>query len=155
VLGNAATQPDLPETTVSLVELRTSQINGCGVCVDVHSRELKNAGDRATASQPSPAGGMSRISARPSAPPSDPVPGDVWDIAARHYTEAQLAALVLAITAINAWNRLNATTPELDEPFLTAASCSPSSSLRRPGSGTPTSPVTVSAAARSCLRSTT
>jgi AhpD family alkylhydroperoxidase len=60
-LGKAATKSDLPETTVSLAELRTSQIDGCGVCVDMHSRELKNAGDRATASLPSPSGGMSRI----------------------------------------------------------------------------------------------
>jgi alkylhydroperoxidase family enzyme len=43
----------------------------------------------------------------------DPVADDVWDIAARHYTEAELAALVLAITAINAWNRLNAATQQI------------------------------------------
>jgi alkylhydroperoxidase family enzyme len=40
----------------------------------------------------------------------DPVPDEVWDEAARHYTEPQLAALVVAIAAINAFNRVNATT---------------------------------------------
>ena len=44
---------------------------------------------------------------------SDPVPDDVWDSAARHYDETQLAALVLAIAAINAWNRLNVTTRQI------------------------------------------
>lgn len=44
---------------------------------------------------------------------ADPVPDDVWDEAARHYDETQLAALVLAIAAINAWNRLNVTTRQI------------------------------------------
>jgi alkylhydroperoxidase family enzyme len=43
----------------------------------------------------------------------DPVPDDVWDEAARHYDDAQLAALVLAIASINAWNRLNVTTRQI------------------------------------------
>jgi hypothetical protein len=37
----------------------------------------------------------------------------VWDEAARHYDDAQLAALVLAIASINAWNRLNVTTRQI------------------------------------------
>jgi alkylhydroperoxidase family enzyme len=41
---------------------------------------------------------------------SDPVPDDVWAEAARHYTEQELAALVLWIATANLFNRLNATT---------------------------------------------
>jgi hypothetical protein len=37
----------------------------------------------------------------------------VWDNAARHYDDAQLAALVLAIAGINTWNRLNVTTRQI------------------------------------------
>ena len=44
---------------------------------------------------------------------SDPVPDDVWDDAARHYDEPQLAALVLAIASINTWNRLNVATRQI------------------------------------------
>ena len=44
-IANAAKQADIPETTLYLVELRASQINGCGVCVDIHSRQLKHAGE--------------------------------------------------------------------------------------------------------------
>ena len=49
-----------------------------------------------------------RIADRP-----DPVPNDVWKEAARHYDEAQLAALVVAIAAINAFNRVNAATRQV------------------------------------------
>jgi alkylhydroperoxidase family enzyme len=41
------------------------------------------------------------------------VPDEVWEEAARHYREPQLAALVLSIATINAWNRINATTRQV------------------------------------------
>ncbi len=41
------------------------------------------------------------------------IPDAVWDQAARHYNEVQLAALVLAIASINAWNRVNAATRQI------------------------------------------
>ena len=79
-----------------------------------------------SASTRSPPGAMSRTSPRPSgrlsrsteaatrlADRPDPVPDDVWDNAARHYDEPQLAALVLAIAAINTWNRLNVATRQI------------------------------------------
>ena len=46
---------------------------------------------------------MTRIADRP-----DPVSDAVWAAAARHYDDADLAALVLTIAQINVWNRLNA-----------------------------------------------
>jgi AhpD family alkylhydroperoxidase len=125
-IATAAKQADIPETTLYLVELRASQINSCGVCVDIHSRELKHAGEpderinavavwrdasyftdaeRAALALTEAA---TRLADRP-----DPVPDDVWDNAARHYDDAQLAALVLAIAAINTWNRLNVTTRQI------------------------------------------
>ena len=51
---------------------------------------------------------MTRLADRP-----DPVPDDVWDEAARHYDEPQLAALILQISLINVWNRLNATVKQV------------------------------------------
>jgi alkylhydroperoxidase family enzyme len=44
---------------------------------------------------------------------ADAVPDEVWEEAARCYDEAQLAGLVLAIAAINAWNRLNVATRQI------------------------------------------
>jgi AhpD family alkylhydroperoxidase len=125
-IGNAVRQTDIPATTLYLVELRASQINGCGVCVDMHSRELKQAGEpderintvavwrdvsyftEAERAALALTEAATRLADRP-----DPVPDDVWDDAARHYDKAQLAALVLAIAAINAWNRLNVTTRQI------------------------------------------
>jgi alkylhydroperoxidase family enzyme len=51
---------------------------------------------------------VTRLSDRP-----DPVPDDIWDEAARHYDEQALAALVIEIVSINAWNRLNVATRQI------------------------------------------
>jgi AhpD family alkylhydroperoxidase len=125
-LGNAARQSGVPLTTLSLVEVRASQINGCSICVDMHSRELRNAGE--------PDERIFTIGAWREAPyftdaeraalalteavtrladQLDPVPDVVWDEAARHYDEGQLAGLVLAIAGINTWNRINAATRQV------------------------------------------
>jgi AhpD family alkylhydroperoxidase len=125
-LGNAAKQADLPAATLQLVELRASQINGCSVCVDVHARELKQAGEpdqriymvaawrdaayftaaeRAALALTEAA---TRMADRP-----NPVPDDVWEQAAAHYDDAQLSALVITIATINAFNRVNAITGQV------------------------------------------
>ena len=116
----------IPETTRYLIEMRASQINGCGVCLDMHSRELKHAGEpnerifTVAAWREAPyftdaeraalalTEAATRLADRP-----DPVPDEVWEEAARHYTEPQLAALVISIATINAWNRLQAVTRQI------------------------------------------
>jgi AhpD family alkylhydroperoxidase len=113
----------LPESTVHLVEVRASQINGCGPCIDIHSHQLKRAGEsderifaigawRDTAYYSDAeraalalAEAVTRVSDR-----SDPVPDEVWNEAARHYDEKALSALLIAIAGINVWNRLNCAT---------------------------------------------
>lgn len=44
---------------------------------------------------------------------SDPVPDEIWNEAARHYDEPQLASLVLYVAMTNVWNRLNVTTRQV------------------------------------------
>ena len=44
---------------------------------------------------------------------ADPVPDEVWDEAARHFDEQQLAGLVIAIGTVNLWNRINAATRQV------------------------------------------
>jgi alkylhydroperoxidase family enzyme len=56
---------------------------------------------------------VTRLADRP-----DPVPDDVWEEAARHYDETQLAALVLSIASINTWNRLNVATRQITGPWI-------------------------------------
>ena len=117
---------DVPRTTIELVNLRASQINGCAVCVDMHSRGLKKLGEQderifaVAAWREAPyyseaeraalalAEATTRLSDR-----CDPVPDDVWREAARHYSETALASLVLSIALVNVWNRLNAATRQV------------------------------------------
>jgi len=125
-LGASAANAGIPETTLYMTQLRASQINGCSICVDIHSRELEHAGESAERihtvavwretpyfSDAERAAlalteAATRLADRP-----DPVTDDIWDEAARHYSEPQLAALVVAIATINAFNRLNATTRQI------------------------------------------
>jgi AhpD family alkylhydroperoxidase len=125
-LGAAAREAGVPATTLYLIEVRASQINGCSVCLDMHSRELKAAGEpderifMVGAWREAPyftdaeraALALTEATTR-LADQSDPVPDEVWEEAARHYDEPELAGLVLAIAAINAWNRINAATRQI------------------------------------------
>jgi AhpD family alkylhydroperoxidase len=125
-VGKCVEKADLPATTVQLMHLRASQINGCSVCVDLHSRMLKNSGESeqrlfaVAAWRDAPyftdaeraalalTEAATRLSDR-----ADPVPDDIWEQAARHYGESQLAALVIAIAIINVWNRVNVATRQV------------------------------------------
>jgi AhpD family alkylhydroperoxidase len=125
-LGKATKKQGLPKSTIDLVHLRASQINGCGVCVVMHANDLKEGGasderifavaawrdadyftdaERAALALTE---AVTRIADRP-----DPVPDEVWNDAARHYAEPALAALLLEIASINVWNRLNVATRQV------------------------------------------
>jgi AhpD family alkylhydroperoxidase len=125
-LGASAEKGGLPAKTLGLVHLRASQINGCSVCVDMHPRMLKKAGETderlfaVAAWRDAPyftdaeraalalTEAATRLSDR-----ADPVPDEIWDEAARHYDEKALAALVIEIALINVWNRFNVTTRQV------------------------------------------
>jgi AhpD family alkylhydroperoxidase len=125
-LAASATKGDLPPDLVELVLLRASQINGCGVCVDMHTKGAKRDGEsderlhavaawRDTAyfspaerAALALAESVTRLSDRP-----DPVPDEVWDEAARHFDEMALASLLMTIGVINVFNRLNVATHQL------------------------------------------
>jgi AhpD family alkylhydroperoxidase len=110
----------VPQSTVELLGLRASQINGCAVCLDMHSRGARKAGETDER--------LSTLAAWREAPyfteaeraalalteagtrladRANPVPDEVFNEAAKHYDEQALAALIVAIAAINTWNRLN------------------------------------------------
>jgi len=120
-LSKAAQSGTVPDTTHKLIHLRVSQINGCSLCVDMHARELKDAGEKderiwgVGAWRESPyfsdaeraalalAESVTRLADRP-----DAVPDAVWTDAADRFDEQELASLLVSIAAINVWNRLNA-----------------------------------------------
>jgi alkylhydroperoxidase family enzyme len=123
-LAKSAEHGGVPKETMGLVHLRVSQINGCSVCVDLDFRfrkpEERNERVFAVAAwRDAPyftdaeraalalAEAVTRLSDRP-----DPVPDEVWNEAARHYNEPQLASVVLWIAMTNVWNRLNVSTKQ-------------------------------------------
>ncbi|MBC8101186.1 MAG: carboxymuconolactone decarboxylase family protein [Cytophagales bacterium] len=125
-LGASIKKTGVPAQTLGLVHVRASQINGCSVCVDMHTRDLKKLGEpderlfAVAAWRDAPyftdaeraalalAEAVTRLSDR-----EDPVPDTVWNEAARHYGERALAALILSIATVNLWNRLNAATRQI------------------------------------------
>jgi AhpD family alkylhydroperoxidase len=125
-LSKSATKVGISHRTLELLHLRASQINGCSVCVDMHSKGLQQAGETderifavgawreapyftdAERAALALTESVTRLADRP-----DPVPDDVWNAAAAHFSELQLAALVVDMAAINAWNRLNAATRQV------------------------------------------
>ena len=125
-LGNAVHKTGLSPQLIELVNLRASQLNGCSVCVEMHSRSLKAAGesderiwsvgawretpyyDEAERAALAVTEAATRLCDR-----ADPVPDEIWDEVSKHFDETQLAGLMLAIAQINVWNRLNASTRQM------------------------------------------
>jgi AhpD family alkylhydroperoxidase len=124
-VSKAASRARVP-INVELVHLRASQINGCSVCVDMHAKALRKAGESeervfavgAWRETPffSPAEraalelteALTRLADR-----GDAVPDALWDEVCEHFDEQQRAALVLDIGSINLWNRLNVATRQI------------------------------------------
>jgi AhpD family alkylhydroperoxidase len=122
-LIKAAHSAGVPRATMELAHLRASQINGCSPCVYNGAISAKKAGETderlfavaawretdlfsdAERAALALAESITRLADRP-----DPVPDQVWDEAAKHFDEKQLAGLILWVAMTNLFNRLNATT---------------------------------------------
>ena len=124
-LAKSTENSGVPAQTLALAHLRASQINGCGVCVDMSFRFKKpeetverlfavsawrdtpyfTDAERAALALSE---AVTRLSDRP-----DPVPDEVWNQAQRHFNEPQLAALTLHIAMTNVWNRFNVSTRQI------------------------------------------
>ncbi|MFJ5877509.1 carboxymuconolactone decarboxylase family protein [Streptomyces sp. NPDC093088] len=121
-LVKATRQGGVSEEILELVHLRASQINGCGFCVDYGAKNARKAGvsdeklfavaawrevpyfsdeERAALALAEHA---TRI-----ADSTDAVPDPVWDAAADHFDEKQLASIVLMVSLTNFFNRINVT----------------------------------------------
>jgi len=116
----------VPRATLELCHVRVGQINGCSVCVDMHSRALAKLGESharifmLAAWREAPyytdaeraalalAEAATRLCDR-----TDAVPDAVWQDAAAHFSEAALGALLVSIAIANVWNRLNVPTRQV------------------------------------------
>jgi AhpD family alkylhydroperoxidase len=124
-LAACAQKGPVPAATLGLVHLRSGQINGCSMCVDMHARLAEKQGEThermfaVAAWRESPyfndaeRAALALTEAATRLADSDGVADAIWDEAARHFDEAGLAQLVLNIALSNFFNRLNATTRQI------------------------------------------
>lgn len=118
--NEAAEAAGVPPSTIELIGLRASQINRCAACLDLHTRGARKAGETderlfsLSAWREAPyfteaeraALALTEVGCR-LADRATPIPDEAFDQVTECYDEPAFAALVVAITAINAWNRLN------------------------------------------------
>jgi AhpD family alkylhydroperoxidase len=120
-MNKAASSTDIPITTLHLVSLRASQINGCSWCIVDHSRELREegGGDERIAAvaawREAPfftareraalafVEAVTRVADRP-----EPVSDELWAEVSAVYSNREISALLFSIGTINVWNRINA-----------------------------------------------
>ncbi|WP_329565667.1 carboxymuconolactone decarboxylase family protein [Streptomyces sp. NBC_01003] len=118
--SKVVTDSTLPAATQELVKIRSSQINGCSFCTDMHTKDATAAGEDQTRLNMVAAWREAKVFTDAEraalelteqgtriADAGGGVSDEVWANAAKYYDEDQLAALVSLIALINAYNRVN------------------------------------------------
>lgn len=116
---------------LALVDIRASQINGCAWCLDMHSAEARDAGidqrkldlipawhetgDLFTAREQAAIAFAEEVTLISDGGVSD----EVWDMVRAEFDDKEIVSLVMAVGAINVWNRMNISmrTPIGPEPY--------------------------------------
>ncbi|CAM3919526.1 carboxymuconolactone decarboxylase family protein [Bordetella muralis] len=103
---------------LNLVDIRASQLNGCGFCLDMHVKQAKIQGERelrlhhvaiwreSTLFSPRERAALAWTEVLTHLP-AQGVPADIYERVRTQYSEKELTELSFAIMAINGWNRLN------------------------------------------------
>lgn len=111
-------QARLEPTLAHLVEVRASQINGCAVCLDMHARAAREAGEReerilmlnawreTKLFTPRERAALAWTEALTRIPEHG-VPDELYERVRGHFSEKELSDLTFQIMVINAWNRAN------------------------------------------------
>ncbi|MFC9469115.1 carboxymuconolactone decarboxylase family protein [Streptomyces coelicoflavus] len=122
--GKAVTDSTLPAATQELVKIRASQINGCGFCLDMHTKDAAKAGEtslrlnliaawrEAKVFTDAERAALELTEQGTRIADGSGVTDEAWAKAAEHYDEEQLTALVGLIAVINTYNRLNVITQQ-------------------------------------------
>ncbi|MES5816723.1 carboxymuconolactone decarboxylase family protein [Streptomyces sp. RG80] len=118
--GKAVSDSTLPHATQELVKLRASQINGCGFCTDMHTKDAVAAGETHERLHLVAAWREAKVFTEAEraalelaeegtriADGAGGVSDEVWANAKKHYDDDQLAALIASIALINMYNRFN------------------------------------------------
>lgn len=116
-----AARKGLDHTLYELVKIRASQINHCAFCIDMHTKDALASGESVERIVQLSAWDESRhfytakeiaalqLTEAVTVLTEGFVPDEVYDNAAKHFEEAELAQVIAAITVINAWNRFGVT----------------------------------------------
>ena len=118
--GKVVTDSTLPRATQELVKIRASQINGCGFCTDMHTKDAAHAGETSVRLNLIAAWREATVFTEAEraalelaeqgtriADAAGGVTDEAWANVAKHYDDDQLAALVSIIALINMYNRFN------------------------------------------------
>jgi AhpD family alkylhydroperoxidase len=117
-LSTAVAGGVIEERILDLVSLRASQINGCGFCVDMHTKQAKIHGERelrlhhlviwreSTLFEPRERAALAWTEVLTTLP-AHGVPDDVYERVRGEFSEKELSDLTYEVMAINAWNRAN------------------------------------------------
>ncbi|MFG1664732.1 carboxymuconolactone decarboxylase family protein [Streptomyces sp. Y7] len=110
----------LPTTIQELVKIRASQINGCGFCTDMHTKDAAEAGETVQRLHLVAAWREAKVFTEAEraalelaeqgtriADAAGGVTDEAWADAAKHFDEEQLVALISLLGVINAYNRIN------------------------------------------------
>ena len=123
--GKVVTDSALPTATQFLCMIRASQINGCGVCTDMHTKDAAHAEETSVRLNLIAAWREAKVFTDAEraalelteqgtriADAAGGVTDEAWANAAKHYDDDQLAALVSLIAGINTYNRINVITQQ-------------------------------------------
>lgn len=121
---NYVRKSGLDHTLIELIKIRASQINGCAFCIDMHTKDARHAGETEQR--------LYALNAWAETPFFTPqeraalalteavtligkqgVPDTLYEQVSHYFSPAQIAQMLMAIVAINAWNRLAITTQML------------------------------------------
>lgn len=117
-LSGYVRKSSLEENLVNLLLYRVSQINGCAYCLDMHSKDLRAAGETEQRLYLLPAWRDAPFySERERAAlewaesltvlQTEGVPDDVYERTSKQFSEQELIDLTMAVVTINGYNRMN------------------------------------------------
>jgi AhpD family alkylhydroperoxidase len=103
-----------------LIKTRASQINGCAYCINMHTRDAQKLGEtpqrlflldawRETDLYTEKERAVLALTEAMTLISNGPILDEIYDSASKHLTENEMAAVIMAVVAINGWNRISIT----------------------------------------------
>ncbi|GDY54410.1 alkyl hydroperoxide reductase AhpD [Streptomyces violaceusniger] len=148
---DAAARKGVDPTLAELVKVRASQLNRCAFCIDMHTKDARAAGEseerlyllsaweEADHLYTEKEQAALALTEAVTVLTDGFVPDEVYEQAAKHFEERELAQVIALIFTINAWNRIGVTTRMTPAPTSRPCDHLPPSSLLTTGDRYPTS----------------